>query len=557
MRKFYILLLICILNIQGLFADNIKQIDNTFSPNCYNYISSIKSNINANEIVSVSLKDSEPIFLQNNNLLPYKSSGKYNSYQLYNSDKFSNFEYLNDSNPSTWILIDTRDTQEIVLDFNNRIPAQQFITTFLYIAKYHHLRYFISENGTDYFEVKKSNISQFSFTHIKIKIEDNIGLQSQWEEIITFTEFSFIISKNKYLLKSLSQDEIKVFSNNSCTQSNFNSKSTTDSFPINANTQFIDISLEENTNFSPNLQKDIDTDWVINSLDNCKNIYNPMQQDTNWNGKWDLCSDDDGDNFIGNKDNCIHKYNPDQKDVNRNNIWDVCEFDIDKDGIFDSEDNCRNIANPNQIDTDKDNIWNSCDNCKLYNPTQKDTNKNGVWDICDQTDKFLEENDDDIDGIINYKDNCRYIANPDQADSDRDSIWNLCDNCKNIQNTYQLDFNVNWVWDMCEDSDGDTIEWYLDNCINISNFDQIDDDNNGIWNVCEDKDYDRILFANDNCPFKYNPDQSDIDRDNIWDVCDEKDNRYIESNKWFFIGLLIMIIALFWVWIYSMLRKLK
>jgi hypothetical protein len=110
---------------------------------------------------------------------------------------------------------------------------------------------------------------------------------------------------------------------------------------------------------------------------------------------------------------------------------------------------------------------------------------------------------------------------------------------------------------MCEDSDNDTIQGYLDNCIHITNTDQWDDDNNWIWNKCEDTDYDKVVFINDNCPFKYNPDQADIDKDNIWDVCDNKDDRYIESNKTFFIWLLIVIVAIFWVWIFSMLRKLQ
>ena len=110
---------------------------------------------------------------------------------------------------------------------------------------------------------------------------------------------------------------------------------------------------------------------------------------------------------------------------------------------------------------------------------------------------------------------------------------------------------------MCEDSDDDWYLWYLDNCINITNKDQLDDDNDWIWNLCEDDDRDWILFALDNCPYDYNPDQEDIDKDTIGDKCDDKDDRYIESNKWFFIGLLIVVTILFSWGIYYMVRKMK
>jgi hypothetical protein len=110
---------------------------------------------------------------------------------------------------------------------------------------------------------------------------------------------------------------------------------------------------------------------------------------------------------------------------------------------------------------------------------------------------------------------------------------------------------------MCEDSDNDGIQWYLDNCIDISNANQADDDNNWVWNVCEDSDYDKVIFSNDNCPYKYNPNQWDIDKDGIWDVCDESDERFMESNKTFFIILLLVIVWLFWFGIFSMMKKLK
>jgi hypothetical protein len=110
---------------------------------------------------------------------------------------------------------------------------------------------------------------------------------------------------------------------------------------------------------------------------------------------------------------------------------------------------------------------------------------------------------------------------------------------------------------MCEDRDKDSVEWFKDNCPTVKNSDQKDSDNNWVWDVCEDADNDNIIFAKDNCPNDYNPDQSDVDKDGKWDVCDAKDDRFMESNRIFFIGLLVLISWIFWVGIVSMVKKMN
>lgn len=555
MKKIFIFLVLFLCNLQLSHADNIKTIDENFSSNCYEYNSYISDkNIQNNVVFKLSINKENPLLIQWNNILPIKYHLKDEEKLKYNSNQITNFEFLNDNNSNTYLEFDTRNTNEIVLNFSKKIVNQNIIPKINYSARFHEMQYFLSEDNINYFAVDKYDISDFDFKYLKIKFYRNV--KTKQEEKIRFTELSFTNTHFTYLVKSLSSNQINIYTNNKCTN-NYLPKSYANNFPINNSSREITLELSRNSSLTANPKKDTDNDGIYNDSDNCKFIYNPKQQDSNWDKKWDLCSDDDRDNIIWNKDNCINTYNPDQKDINRNNIWDICEFDADKDWIYDSVDNCRNIANPYQLDTDNDNIWNSCDNCNLYNPSQIDENQNWIWDICEKTETHLTENDDDKDGIINYRDNCRYISNPDQLDFDKDNIWNSCDNCKDIQNSEQIDKNENWVWDMCEDSDDDWIMWYLDNCIHITNSNQSDDNNNWIWNKCEDTDYDRIVFVNDNCPFKHNPDQADIDKDGIWDTCDEKDDRFIESNKTFFIILLVIIVALFWIWIVSMLKKLQ
>jgi len=243
--------------------------------------------------------------------------------------------------------------------------------------------------------------------------------------------------------------------------------------------------------------------------------------------------------------------------VNANGVGDACEFDKDGDGIFDSIDNCVTKSNPGQADQDRDWYWGWLWNCRLFNPDQKDSNANGVGNVCEDADTFAKENDSDQDGILDFSDNCPNIANPNQADSDQDRRWDACDNCPKIQNFDQADLDKDSVGDMCQDIDRDGIDGYRDNCPNIANPDQADSDNDGVGNVCGDLDWDTVVNLKDNCPDDYNPDQNDVDQDKKWDACDIKDDRYMESNKDFFLGIMFLIVVIFGVGIFAMVSKLK
>lgn len=167
------------------------------------------------------------------------------------------------------------------------------------------------------------------------------------------------------------------------------------------------------------------------------------------------------------------------------------------------------------LDSDNDWISNLNDNCpKDYNPKQLDSSSNWIWDVCD---------DKDNDNIIWKLDNCPIIYNPEQKD-----------------------INKNWIWDACEiDSDKDWIFDSIDNCIKNYNPEQKDTDKDSIWDSC------------DNCIEKNNVNQKDIDKDLIWDSCDTKDNRFIESNKYFFIWLMLIVTFLFLFAIYVMIKKVN
>jgi hypothetical protein len=103
-------------------------------------------------------------------------------------------------------------------------------------------------------------------------------------------------------------------------------------------------------------------------------------------------NDEDGIPFVS--DNCPHIYNPGQEDADYDGVGDVCDpcTDLDLDGYAEpgypastcALDNCPNLENPDQSDLDADNIGDECDNCWLaFNPGQEDRDKNGIGDACE------------------------------------------------------------------------------------------------------------------------------------------------------------------------------
>jgi alpha-tubulin suppressor-like RCC1 family protein len=146
---------------------------------------------------------------------------------------------------------------------------------------------------------------------------------------------------------------------------------------------------------------DSDGDGIDDEDDNCPNLINVDQLDTDQDGFGNRCDlDDDGDLIIDFLDNCPQDNNRNQLDQDNDGIGDVCDNDgdLDNDGIDNSIDNCRNDRNPLQYDTDLD----------------------GIGDECDPN--------NDHDHLLDGEDNCPYITNPDQIDSDGNGYGDACEN---------------------------------------------------------------------------------------------------------------------------------
>jgi Zn-dependent metalloprotease len=201
---------------------------------------------------------------------------------------------------------------------------------------------------------------------------------------------------------------------------------------------------------------DNDGDGVSNSIDNCRLVSNPRQTDTDHDGLGDACDpDDDNDGVPDATDNCPFVENPDQRDTDRDGMGEVCD-DEDRDGVANAFDNCR---------------WS-------YNPAQRDLDGDGRGDACD-----ADADDDSVDDTV---DNCRQIANWNQADHDTDRIGDACDNCPTVSNPDQLDTDHDGLGNACDgDDDNDGIADAIDNCPLVANRDQTDVNGDGTGTACD------------------------------------------------------------------------
>lgn len=70
---------------------------------------------------------------------------------------------------------------------------------------------------------------------------------------------------------------------------------------------------------------DQDDDGIADEQDNCPEVANADQTDTDNDGRGDACDDDDHDGVLDIEDNCLSAPNPDQQDSDTDGIGDACD----------------------------------------------------------------------------------------------------------------------------------------------------------------------------------------------------------------------------------------
>ncbi len=228
------------------------------------------------------------------------------------------------------------------------------------------------------------------------------------------------------------------------------------------------------------------------------------------------CSHESGDNFpIGDTYvRCWTAY-----DLRGYGEWyDTCTFKVTVTGGCGGGGGCP--------DTDRDGVCNNEDNCKeVANRDQADADEDGIGNVCDNcpVDANAEQADGDGDGVGDLCDNCPDIVNPRNAntgaqnDDDDDGIGDACDNCPDDPNANQADADDDGLGDVCDDcdlgpnadADADGVFDACDLCPDDADSTNGDRDQDGIGDVC------------DNCPDVANASQTDANNDGVGDACEE------------------------------------
>lgn len=139
-----------------------------------------------------------------------------------------------------------------------------------------------------------------------------------------------------------------------------------------------------------------DGDNYCDNVDNCSDVFNPEQEDSDGNGVGDACDQvcgdgivqpgeacDDGNLAVGDGCDAIC-----QQEVCGNGVLQAGES-CDDGNLYDW-DGCSSFCGPTCSDVDNDHVCDEDDNCPTdANPSQLDSNGNSIGDACESTCVFI------------------------------------------------------------------------------------------------------------------------------------------------------------------------
>ena len=156
----------------------------------------------------------------------------------------------------------------------------------------------------------------------------------------------------------------------------------------------------------PNTSNGVEFDsWSGTTVLSDSVVLNPMVDDRTITAHYSIGFDEDDDGVADHADNCPNVVNADQKNTDDDSVGDACDafpndpaetLDSDSDSVGDNADNCPNVANADQTNTDDDKLGNLCD---------LDDDNDGVLDAVDALPLNADESvDTDGDGVGNNAD---------------------------------------------------------------------------------------------------------------------------------------------------------
>jgi hypothetical protein len=322
----------------------------------------------------------------------------------------------------------------------------------------------------------------------------------------------------------------------------------------------------------PPARIDLDQDGVLDGVDNCPDLANPDQANSDGDiagDVCDLCPEDPGkvepglcgcggiegdpdEDGVLCADNCPFTANPGQADSDGDGRGDFCEDDGDGDGLPDPLDGCPEDpakAEPlacgcglPETDSDLDGTPNCVDTC-VNDPAKiepgicgcgtadDDADANGLPDcvvdlqIIPAGTQWIYSTFGDVvvEGAQLEVGPAGLLVGPDGALDWTPGEGDIGLHRIVVTATLAGEPLTVTVWvQVVPDGDGDGIADLEDSCPVDANADQADLDLDGIGDVCDDDlDGDEVLNADDNCPSVANGDQVDGDGDGQGDLCDE------------------------------------
>lgn len=157
--------------------------------------------------------------------------------------------------------------------------------------------------------------------------------------------------------------------------------------------------MDHNSDYAVGFTVDRDDDGIANAYDNCIDVTNPDQTDSDADTQGDVCdTDDDGDGVADVDDNCPLVANVDQQDSNSDGLGDACDSDTDGDGVIDGLDQCLGTQVSAIVDANGCSIADLC-------PCQSEWKNHGAYVRCSAhvANDFLEQNlitDEEKDAVM-------------------------------------------------------------------------------------------------------------------------------------------------------------